>query len=182
MNDTMMTYLNEILDSCWIELNVWICTQSNAAHSFIGIQTAKVRYDYVKGLYLLVYLIEFTTVSLWLTLLIYFVGIVTRSRTGISKPKTLDHDSYIVPGSKRRWNAPENTEQSKRVRVEVVSVPVAMGYSDDSADLETKMSPAGKKTDSTQKQVNTKRFNLLVYAIALISPFEFDCHVFNTWL
>lgn len=43
---------------------------------------------------------------------------------GIVKPKTLDHDSYVTPGSKRRWStdAAGDAPQQKHARVETVTV------------------------------------------------------------
>ncbi|XP_052263252.1 uncharacterized protein LOC127866613 isoform X2 [Dreissena polymorpha] len=49
-------------------------------------------------------------------------GIITRSRTGVTKPKTLDQESYETPAAgKRRLSAGEDAGGKKRVRVELVN-------------------------------------------------------------
>lgn len=51
------------------------------------------------------------------------LGIITRSRTGVTKPKTLDHESYETPAGKRRHSAGGDAGAKKRVRVELVNAP-----------------------------------------------------------
>lgn len=94
---------------------------------------------------------------------LYFSGIVTRSKTGISKPKTIDHDSYIAPGSKRGRNMPctGNSSPAKRVRVEAVNTTMSVSLEEDCADME-------EETRSAKKSVRH-------FVNEFVKGFRMDC-------
>ncbi|XP_052789672.1 uncharacterized protein LOC128224064 isoform X2 [Mya arenaria] len=91
-------------------------------------------------------------------------GIITRGRRGITKPKTLDHDSYETP-AKRRMGGPPSTDNSarKQARVEVVTLDSttisqdtpsnqASTYEEESSDTDT--SAMNVQIESTGKTVD----------------------------
>jgi hypothetical protein len=72
-------------------------------------------------------------------ILFNYIGIVTRSRTGSAKPKTLDEDNYEIPTPKRKASTvlTDSPASRKRMRMEVTVAETTVPSSDNDEEANT---------------------------------------------